>query len=63
MVVMRLLRLPKLDKNRVVDQQKALVFDNDCKYDDILGANFSSKTGTNIKYSTGTLNGLIGNCP
>ncbi len=49
------LRLPKLDKNRVVDQQKALVFNNDCKYNVILGANFMSKTGIDIKYSTGTI--------
>ena len=55
MVVMRSLRLPELDKNRVVNQQKALVFDNDCKYDVILGAGFLSKTGINIKYSTGTI--------
>ena len=55
MVVMRSLRLPELDKNRVVDQQKALVFDNDCKYDVILGADFLSKTGIDIKYSTGTI--------
>ena len=48
-VVMRNLRLPKLDKNRVVDQQKALVFDRDCKYDVILGADFLSKSGIDIK--------------
>ena len=51
-VIMRNLRLPKLDKNSVVDQQKALVFDGDCKYDDILGTDFLSKSGIDIKYST-----------
>ncbi len=45
MVVLRNLRLPELDKNRSVDQQKALVFDADsCRYDVILGADFLSKT-------------------
>jgi hypothetical protein len=40
-VVMRNLRLPELDKNRNVEQQKALVFESDtCKYDVILGADF-----------------------
>ena len=54
-VVMRSLRLPELDKNRVVDQQKALVFDGDCRYDVILGADFLSKSGIDIKYSTGII--------
>jgi hypothetical protein len=41
MVVMRNLRLPELDKNRNVEQQKALIFESDtCKYDVILGADF-----------------------
>jgi hypothetical protein len=52
---MRNLRLPELDKNCVVDQQKALVFDGDCKYDVILGADFLSKSGIDIKYSTGII--------
>ena len=52
MVVMRSLRLPELDKNRVVDQQKALVFDGTCKYDVILGADFLLKSGIDIKYSS-----------
>jgi len=54
-VVMRNLRLPKLDKNHVVDQQKALVFNGHCKYDVILGADFLSKSGIDIRYSTGTI--------
>jgi hypothetical protein len=54
-VVMRNLRLPKLDKNCVVDQQKALVFDRDCKYDVISGADFLRKSGIDIKYSTGII--------
>ena len=52
---MRNLRLPELDKNLVVDQQKALVFNGQCKYDVILGADFLSKSGIDIKYSTGTI--------
>ncbi len=38
-VIMRNLRLPEFNKNRNVDQQKALVFQSEtCKYDVILGA-------------------------
>ncbi len=53
MVVLRNLRLPELDKKCNIDQQKALIFDTDnCKYDVILGADFPSKTGIDVKYST-----------
>jgi hypothetical protein len=56
MVVLCNLRLPELDKNRNVDQQKALIFDADsCRCDVILGADFLSKTGIDVKYSTGTI--------
>ncbi len=56
MVVLHNLRLPELDKNRNVDQQKALMFDADsCKHDVILGADFLSKTGIDMKYSTGAI--------
>ena len=56
MVVLRNLRLPELDKNCNVDQQRALIFDADsCRYDVILGADFLSKTGIDVKYSTGTM--------
>jgi hypothetical protein len=56
MVVLRNLRLLELDKNCNIDQQKALIFDTDtCKYDVILGADFLSKTGIDVKYSTGTI--------
>ncbi len=57
MVVLCNLRLPELDKKRNVDQQKALIiFDADsCRYDVILGADFLSKTGIDVKYSTGTI--------
>ena len=56
MVVLCNLRLPELDKNRNVDQQKALIFDADsCRYDVILGTDFLSKTGIDVKYSTETI--------
>ncbi len=46
------LRLPEFDKNRRINQQKVLVFDNDnVKYDMILGTNFLSKTGIKLNYS------------
>jgi hypothetical protein len=52
MVVMRTLR----GKNRNIDQQKALIFESEtCKYDVILGADFLTKTGNDVKYSTGTI--------
>jgi hypothetical protein len=41
MVVMRNLRLLEHDKNRNIEQQKALIFESDtCRYDVILGADF-----------------------
>jgi hypothetical protein len=52
MVVMRKIRLPKFDKNCVVEEQKAVFFDGQCKYDVIFGAGFLSKTGIDIKYSS-----------
>jgi hypothetical protein len=52
MVVMRKIRLPEFNKNRVVEEQKALVFDGQCKYNVIFGADFVSKTGIDIKYSS-----------
>ena len=56
MVTMRNLRLPELDKNRNIDQLKALVFKSTtCKYDVILGAHFLTKTGIDVKYSTNTI--------
>ncbi len=39
-----------------MDQQKALIFDADsCRYDVILGADFLSKAGIDVKYSTETI--------
>jgi hypothetical protein len=56
MVVLHNLRLLELDKNHNVVQQKALIFDADsCRYDVIISADFLSKTGIDVKYSTGTI--------
>ncbi len=64
MMVLHNLRLPELDKNRNVDQQKALVFDADsCRYGVILGADFLSKTGIDVKYSTGTIEWIDNELP
>jgi hypothetical protein len=44
MVVLHNLRLPELDKNRNVGQQKAIIFDAEsCRYDVILVADFLEK--------------------
>jgi len=49
MVVMSNLRLPELDKNRNIEQHKALIFEADtCKSDVILGADFLTKTGIDV---------------
>ncbi len=60
---MRNLRLPELNKNHVVDQQKALVFDGTHKYNVILGADFLSKSGIDIKYSSGITEWFDGKLP
>ncbi len=45
MVIMHNLRLPEFDKNRNVDQQKALVFQSEtCKCNVILGTDFFDKS-------------------
>ena len=52
---MRGIKLPEFDKNRRISEHKALIFDNSCKYDVILGADFLTKIGMDIKYSTGEM--------
>ena len=49
MIHMRDIKLPKFDKNRKISEQKALIFDNACKYVVILGADFRTKIGMDIK--------------
>ena len=47
---------PEFDKNRRINQQRALIFDNDsCKYDVIFGTNFLSKTGIKLDYDKGNM--------
>jgi hypothetical protein len=58
--MMQDLILPEFDKNRRINQQKVLVFDNNnVKYNITLGTNLLSNTGLKSKYSEGTWNGLI----
>jgi hypothetical protein len=55
-VTMQNISLPGFDKNRCINQQKVLVFDNDnIKYNIILGTNFLSKTGIKLNYSEGNM--------
>ncbi len=55
-VTMQELGLPEFDKNRRIDQQKVLVFDNDnVKYDIILSTNLLSKTGFKSNCSEGSM--------
>jgi hypothetical protein len=55
-VTMQDIRLPEFDKNRRINQQKVLVFDNDnIKYDIILGTNFLSKIEIKLNYSEGNM--------
>jgi hypothetical protein len=50
------IRLPEFNKNRRINQQKALVFDNNnIKYNIILGTNVLSKTGIKLNYSEGNI--------
>ncbi len=55
-VTMQDLQLLKFDKNRHINQQKVLVFDNDnVKYNIILSTILLSKTGFKSNYSEGKL--------
>ncbi len=50
------IRLPEFYKNRRINQQKVLVFDNNyVKCNIILGTNFHSKTGIKLNYSEGNM--------
>ncbi len=51
-VMMQDLRLPKFEKNRHINQQKVLVFDNNnVEYNIILSTNLLSRTGFKLNYS------------
>jgi hypothetical protein len=55
-VTMQDIRLPEFDKNRPINQQKVLVFDNDnIKYNIILSTNILSKSGVMLNYSEGNM--------
>jgi hypothetical protein len=55
-VTMQDIRLPEFDKNRHINQQKVLIYDNNnIKYDIILGTNFLSKIGIKLNYSEGNM--------
>ncbi len=55
-ITMQDLKLPGVDKNRRINQQKVLVFDNDnIKYDIILSTNLLSKTGFKSNWSEGNM--------
>ncbi len=47
--------MPELDKNRVIAQHTALVFDGNIRYHLILGADFLTKSGVDIKNSSRTI--------
>ena len=49
-VHMRDVRLPELNKNRGMREQKALVFNQPCRYDIILGSDFLNRAGLVIDY-------------
>jgi len=56
MVTLRDIHLPEFDKNRCINEQRALVFDNaNCKYDIILGTKFLSKTVLKLDFETGEM--------
>ena len=55
LVNLRDIRLPEFDKSCQIEEQKALIFEEKCRYDVILGNNFLTKAGIDIKYSDGTM--------
>ena len=54
-VMLKGLRLQEFDKSRNIEEQKALVFDANCRYAFILGNDCINKVGTDIKGSNGTV--------
>ena len=51
-------RLPEFDRNRSIEEKRALVFDGHCRYDVILGSDFLEKAGIDIKYTSKTVEWL-----
>ena len=58
MVVLRDVRLPEFDKNRKIESHRALIFDQPCWYDMILGIDFLRKVGIDIGYKK-ELHGMV----
>ena len=52
------MRLPAFDKNRVIATHQFEVFDADCRFDIILGADFLEKIGMNLRYEDLTIEWL-----
>lgn len=46
------MRLPAFDKNRIIDEHEFQVFDQDCRYDMIIGADLLRKIGMNLMFDT-----------
>ena len=49
-VSMEDIRLPAFDKNRIVDNHEFGVFEQECRYDILLGGDFLAKVGMNLDY-------------
>ena len=58
-VILRDIRLPEFENNRVINEQNALLFDKKIRYDIIFGSNFMAKTGIDVMYSTKTVNWYV----
>ena len=55
MVILRDIRLPEFDKNRRIAETRALVFDKECRYDIIFGADFLTRIGVKFNFDEGTM--------
>ena len=57
------MRLPAFDKNRVIADHHFEVFDSDCRFDVILGADFLEKVGMNLRFEDLTIEWLGNTIP
>ena len=57
-VLLKNLRLPEFDKSQNIKNQRALVFNVNCRYDAILGNNLINRVGIDIRGSNGTVEWL-----
>ncbi|KAL7450185.1 hypothetical protein ACHAWC_004846 [Mediolabrus comicus] len=62
-VTLRQVKLPEFDKNRTIDECKALVFDSPCQYDVLIGADLLKKLGAILDYENGTVEWLGNTIP